>query len=396
MINASSPVDAVPEQGLAGSVGMHILWCDLLRQVGWEMEDNLEAAMRMLSDAADQGRVRSTVISDVRRSLEKARQIGVRSQQIAKIAERGGRGRSERLKLDELVQEALTALGEPLRRSGLSVLRLLPATEVSADRSLVVSLLHGLLAWAMDHADRRLELHIERGELANEAHLVCAIQHRNERVRCSRFGGPAAWGANWHLLRHAAQALGWSMRSGDEGGMTWVRFSFACIDVRESPAIEVVELGTGQAQAGDGPRGGPVRVVASRVEARRAIYEAIEHLGVEVEFADAVSGQADAWGMRRPAAVVLERDTPPAVSGELRRRCASAGVPLIQIDADESTAEIGSPGSVPLARIGTRALGSALPIAVLLALTPSSHEQRPGAIGTPVSRHAPPAGVLHM
>jgi hypothetical protein len=395
MINASSPVNAVPEQGLAGSVGVHILWCDLLRQVGWEMEDNLEAAMRLLSDAAQQGRIRSTVVSDVRRSLEKARQIGVRSQQIAKIAERGGRGRNERLKLDELVQDALAASGDALRRSGVSVLRLLPAIEVSADRALVASLLHGLLAWATDHADQRLELHIERGELADEAHLICTIQHRNDSVRCSRFGGPAAWGANWHLLRHAAQALGWSMRSGDDGGMTWVRFTFACIDVRESPAIEVVELRATAARPGDEP-GATVLVVASCVQARRAIYEAIEHLGVDVEFEDAVAGRASAWLARQPAAVVLERDAPAALENELRRGCAQAGVALILVDAEEQAAEIGARGSTPLARIGARALGSALPIALLLAVSPDSPDSQHGSLGPAVSHHASPARMLHM
>ena len=394
MINASSPVSAVPEQRFAGSVGVHILWCDLLRQVGWEMEDNLEAAMRLLSDAAQQGRIRPTVISDVRRSLEKARQIGVRSQQIAKIAERGGRGRNERLKLDELVLYALASCEEPLRRAGLSVMRLLPAVEVSADRSLVASLLHGLLAWALDHADQRLELHIERSERANEAHLVCAIQHRNERVRCSRFGGPAAWGANWHLLRHAAQALGWGMRSGDDGGMTWVRFSFSCIDVRESPAIEVVELGTARTPAGGACVDGTVLVVASNVEARRAIYEAAETIGVEVEFADAVAGRTGAWLARHPAAVVLERDAPEAVADELRRACAAAVVPLILVDADDQAAEIGTPGSTPLARIGTRALGSALPIALLLAVSPQ--DPPPGHAGAMATHRASARRLMQM
>ncbi|MCM5681514.1 hypothetical protein M8A51_18460 [Schlegelella sp. S2-27] len=396
MINPSSPVQAASEHGLAGSVGAHLLWCDLLRQVGWEMEDNLEAAMRTLSDAALHGRLRSTAISEVRRSLEKARQIGVRSQQIARIAERGTRGRTERMKLDDLVQEVLDGCAEALRANRLSVVRLLPAVEVSADRALVVSLLQGLMAWAVDHAEQRLELHLERGASASEAHLVCAFQHRAEGARCSRFGGPAAWGANWHLLRHAAHALGWGMRSGDDGGMTWVRFGFACIDVRESPAIEVVELRAGKTH--DGRDAGPdsrVLVVATCVAARRTIYESIEHLGVQVEFSDAALEQIVPRLSAAPAAVILERDAPRELVDHLRRVCAASGTALIQIAAEEHAVEIGEPGGSPMARIGMQVLGSALPIALLLALSPASTPAEDHPVRAPAPLRRVPA-CMHM
>lgn len=397
MINPSSSVHAAPEHGLAGSVGAHLLWCDLLRQVGWEMEDNLEAAMRMLSDAALQGRLRSTAVSEMRRSLEKAKQIGVRSQQIARIAERGTRGCIERMKLDDLAQEVLDGCAGALRINRLSVMRLLRPVEISADRALVVSLLHGLVAWAVDHAEQRLELHLERGASASEAHLVCAFQHRAEGGRRSRFGGPAAWGANWHLLRHAAHALGWGMRSGDDGGMTWVRFSFACIDVRESPAIEVVELRAGETR--DGRGAGPdsrVLVVATCVAARRTIYESIEHLGVQVEFADAALEQVVPCLAIGPAAVILERDAPRALVDHLRCVCAASGTALIQIAADEQAMEIGEPGGSAMARIGMQVLGSALPIALLLALSPASNSTEDHPVRATAAPLRVPASMLHM
>src|SRR5258706_2551083 len=205
----------------------HLLWCDLVSQIGAEVELLMRDATELVRRAAA-GRHDPERWSALSRQIARARAVGAATRQIGRLAEGGHRTAPPgRLLLSGLLRQLLAERAAEFQGCGVQVAHLLPVTWVVAERPLVTSLAQSMLSWALEHAESEVTLLLQRDAAAARATLLCRLRHRATSRPCSRFGGPAAWGAHWQLVRQLAQALGWDLRSGDGGPDSWLALEFA-------------------------------------------------------------------------------------------------------------------------------------------------------------------------
>lgn len=231
-----------PARQVASRDGAQLLWCDVLRQVGWETEDALDSALTRLEGALRQGRLKSTDLADVRAVLQRLKEVGSASQQIAGVAEGSLYGLTRRIALPQLIQSLVAERHEDFRQRRTSCIRHLAPVDVVADDNLLRVFLQAVIGWSLERSSGDVELRVEPAEQAGRGRFSCQFKHRNDMRRRSRFGGPANWGASWQLVCQSAQALGWEMRSGDAQNLTWLNVEFECIMSPELPAVEAIEL----------------------------------------------------------------------------------------------------------------------------------------------------------
>jgi hypothetical protein len=230
--------------------GAQLLWCDVLRQVGWETEDALDRALNSLDGALRQGRLKAADLDDIRTVLRRLKGVGSASQQIAGVAEGSLYGLTRCIALAPLVQALVGERAEEFRRRRSSCIRHLRDVSVIADDNLLRVFIQAVIAWSLERSSGDVELSLEPAAQAGRARLLCRFRHRTDMRRRSRFGGPANWGASWQLVLQAAQALGWEMRSGDAERDTWMSVDFDCVGPMTTlPPMEAIELDGAEAAA---------------------------------------------------------------------------------------------------------------------------------------------------
>lgn len=359
---SSSPADRSPTATL--------LWCDLLNQLGWETEQLLGTALESLHALHHEGQPLSPAMLALRRKLEQARQLGMAGRQIARLAERSAPSAppSEVLLSDELSAAVAQRISD-LRARGIGVLRQLPTVTVRADRGMVGVLVRALVAWAVAHAEAEAEIRLDRPEASDaSALLTCRLRHRAEASRPTRFAGPANWGAQWQLVRHAAQALGWEMRCGDDGPMSWLTLSFPCVWGRCEPTMEAIELCSG----GTEPGACRVLLVSPEPGLRDAVSRALQPLDVTLDFADSAH-EAERYCTRPgalPAAMLFDGAAcgEPAAQVRERMRAAGGAPAVIEIAGGDEFDVDPSPGG-RVGRVGRHSLAGGLPAALMLSLS---------------------------
>jgi hypothetical protein len=229
------------EDGAAPVDGATLLWCDVLRQVGWETEDCLDRALRRLDSLAPAGRPQASEMADVRVLLMQLQDLAATSVAVASVAEGSLYGLTRRVALPVVIQDMLAARGADFRRLRRSCIRRLAAIDVIADEALLRQLLTAVILWSLQRTASDVELVLEPAA-DKRGRLLCRFRHRTEMRRHSRFGGPAHWGASWQLVCQAARALGWPLRSGEERDVSWLSLEFDCIASPCLPAMEAKEL----------------------------------------------------------------------------------------------------------------------------------------------------------
>jgi len=223
------------------SVAENLLWCDLVQQVGTEIEASVGAGLVALKSLLTEGKADRRTVSILRDALVRAQRVGLASRQIAWLAGQPAMRGPEPLRFDVLLRNAVAQRSSHSKARAVSLTGLMPGIEVLAEKQLTTMLPQAVLDWALEHADSEIEFMLEQIEgQPGMAAFTCRFRHRSAPHGARRFGGTATWGVNWQLTRHLKQALGWSLRTGEAGPMTWMKLEFPC----KSPqsAIEVIEI----------------------------------------------------------------------------------------------------------------------------------------------------------
>ena len=240
-----------PGTAVANADGAHLLWCDVVAQIGCEMEETVDSVIDQMRAMMSTGRLDRQAMLDLRCSLRRAKQISTNSRYIAHLAGRPSRVVGDAVQLADIVRDVIAEREADIRSHGAVFTRALPGVEIVADRALLVTLIHAVITWALEQASGSVAVCLEPSP--KSARLSCRFRHRVEGPRRSRFGGPATWGSSWHLVRHAAQALHWTMRTGDDDENTWLHLDFPYRPASEPSAFDAIEV------AAAAPAGTPER-----------------------------------------------------------------------------------------------------------------------------------------
>jgi hypothetical protein len=366
---ATSSAAAGPGHAVPCADGAHLLWCDLVAQIGCEMEETVDTVIGQMRALLSAGTLDRQSALDLRLSLRRAKQISTNSRHIAHLAGRTGRAAAEPVAVADVIRDAIADRAADIHACGVSVARSLPGVEATADRALVTTLAHAVITWALEQASGQVTLALEPS--AASARLVCRFRHRRSAGRRSRFGGPATWGSSWHLVRHAAQSLQWTMRTGDDDEHTWLGLEFASRPTRELPPFDAIEVAAApRAQADGVPQRSFVLLVGLPPEMHGEVRDAVRDSGMELAFcagADEARGRMDA---RLPRVVVFGGQCPEADVQRLHADARGRAAPMafIRIEDGTDAFEVSDMARGAVARIGRRGLASSLPVALLLAL----------------------------
>lgn len=353
-------------------------WRALVGEVGAEIAAPLTSALERIVALTTTGRIDRHGLRALRDDVERARQIGIESQQLARLADGHVRQSRERINLADMLAGVLVHRARESQARGLQIRQATSRpVEVLADAPLLFSLLNTLLSWALDCARSTVELSVDVKPWPTEAQLACSFAHIDpDRVDDGAIRERAAAALDsmhWRLLEHTARALGATIERELHGtGVTLaLTFSHTVNDAVEG--MSAIELDDGFAPSMNSKplAGSHVLVVAQRREVRAEVRDALRHMGLIVDFVSSVDEAAAFCRDGLPHVIVVEALLCGERFDELRNEIASE-VPqfvFIQIIEDSRAFEMSGYTTASMARVGRDVIAQSLPSALLFELS---------------------------
>lgn len=356
-------------------------WHQLVTQIGEEIAEPLSAALERVHGLIATGEIDRRSLRLLRDELERARRVGMASQQIVRFACGRVRQSAERLHLTQTLQGVLAHRSRETQSHGIEVRQVLKPVEVIVDPALLFSLLNTLLDWAMTHARGSIELRLDTKSWPVHARLVCRFHHTppDEEGRQAFLNtvapqeGQALDDVNWRLVEQAAETLGLVLERQDGEVTTAVTLEFPRTIHDEVQGLSVSEDNTGFAVSSANSRplaGSHVLVVASRREVRVQVREAIRHMGLVVDFVGSIDEAAAFCREGLPHAIIVESILRGERFNQLREDIAREvpDVVFIEIIEEGGMFEVSGYGHAAMARVGRDAILTSLPSALVFEL----------------------------
>ena len=183
----------------------------LVGVIGSMLSDSLGTMQSVVDEVMANGEVTRAQVARLQQALDTTRGVAMQSQQIARLG--GGRLRQshEKLKLDELLRDALLERNKLFRQRGVELYHGLKQVEVIVDAGLLVCLIDAALEWALDMG-RKLVITLEMKNWPEHGMLLIRA---SDRIAQGKPGGePPDEAGNtlaWYLLVEAANAMGVSV-----------------------------------------------------------------------------------------------------------------------------------------------------------------------------------------
>lgn len=290
----------------------------LIAQLGSEVATALSTALERLASMAPAisaaGVVDLETMRLLREDIDRARQAGIRGQQVVRLCSGQLQLSHERLDLTALLRETLRQRGREIESRGIEVKQMFGAALVQGDATLLFSLLQALLDWAFEHAASRIDLTLEVRNWPAHACLGVAFAHlppdQIDPRALARPGQeePALSTMSWRLVQQTAALLGLQLQRQDAPGHTALHLEFPdTLPPRLEPE------GTTRFEESVVPTLSPpplagrcVLVLTGRREVRNVVREALRPMGLMVDFVGSVEEVEQQCQEAMPHAVVYE------------------------------------------------------------------------------------------
>ena len=353
-------------------------WRALVGEIGAEIAGPLTSALERIVALTASGQIDRHGLRALREEVEKARQVGIESQQLARLASGRVRQSHERVQLAEMLAGVLSHRARETQARGIAV-KLPPAkpAEVLVDAPLLFSLLNTTLDWALDCARSTIELRIDIKTWPAHARLVCHFAHRPVDQLDDGAATPGEVSlldsVHWRLLQQTARALGLPLERTIDAGGTALTLEFPRTVNESMEGVSAVELDDGFAPSINTKplAGSHVLVVAQRRAVRLQVRDALRNMGLIVDFVSSVEEAVTFCREGLPHAIVVESLLCGERFAELRQDIA-AEVPqfvFIELIEDSQAFEMSGFSPAGMARVGRDAIAQSLPSALLFELS---------------------------
>jgi CheY-like chemotaxis protein len=353
-------------------------WHDLVVQVGSEIAAPLTAALERIHVLTATGKIDRAGLRALRDEVEKARQVGMISQQLTRFASGKVRQSHEVLQLEEVFKSVLALRARETQARGIELKPLLKSARVIVDGSLLFSLLNATLDWALANAHAHIDFTIDFKTWPEHARLTCRFAHRpadqpDETV--TAVVQPRLDSLTWRLIEQTAWTMGLVLDRKDSSGITTLVFEFPKTAGEDVEALSAVEVDDASASSGNSKAlaGSHVLVVASRREVRVLIRDALRNMSMLVDFVSSVEEAASFCKEGLPHAIIIESIQKGARFTTFREEIL-AEVPdfvFIEILEQGSMFEMSGTNGATMARIGRDVVTSSLPAALMFELSRS-------------------------
>lgn len=352
-------------------------WQDLLGQLGRELAEPLTAALERVTTLTTTGRIDRAGLRALRDEVDRARQAGIRCQQIARLASGRIRQSHERVHLTNTVQSVLAYRAREMQARGLQLTQSLLPIEIQVDASMLFGLLNALVDWWLDCAQGIVELKVQTRHYPARAQLTSEFRHDHVATPAdaatSDDGQAKVETLNWHLLEQTALAMGLTVERLHDKGRTRLCLEFPGAIQPVLHDSEAVGNDHGFADSVNSKplAGSHVLVVAAQRDIRLEAREAFKSMGLVLDFVSSVREAAQFCQEGLPHAIVFE--------GALR----SAGfdrlvsgirdeVPefvFIELIEEGRSFDISTISATGMARVGRDGIATALPSALVYELS---------------------------
>lgn len=291
-------------------------WRELVGQIGAEVAGPLSSAMERIHVLTGTGRIDRRGLRALRNEVETARQVGLLSQQIARLASGDMTQTLERLQLAQVMKGVLSQRVRDTESSGIQIRQSFQPVDVIVDAPMLFSLLNTLLEWSLANARSYVEFKIDIKTWPARARLTTHFAHRKNQPagELAPTGGLDSLG--WRLLQQTASGMGLPVarQIDDVHAELIIEFPRTIqapvederrIDAESAPA-------PGSASALDThipPKplvGSHVLVAAPRRDLRLQIRESVRHLGLIVDFVGSLAEASDFCRDGLPHALVYD------------------------------------------------------------------------------------------
>lgn len=354
-------------------------WRELVTQIGEEIAGPLTTALERVYALTTTGRIDRKGLRKLREELERARQVGLASQQIARFASGRVRQSHERLNLTQTVQSVLVHRHRETAARGIEVRQVLKPVDVIVDPSLLFSLLNTLLDWALAHARSNIEFKLDQKTWPAHARLACRFRHGLPDQPATGFSDTVTDvmldDISWRLLEHTASVAGVIVERHDSESTTIAAVEFPRTVNEAMKGLQLVELDDGHPSSLNSRplAGSHVLVVASRRDVRAQVREAVRHMGLVLDFVTSVEEAAAFCAAAVPHAVVYEAILRGERFQQLRADILrdAPDVSFIEIVEEGSMFEVAGAGNHTPARVGRDAILGSLSSALVFELSKS-------------------------
>lgn len=347
-------------------------WRALVSQVGHEVAEPLSSALERVIQLTTTGSIDREGLRALRIEIERARRVGMVSQQLARYASRRLRQSHERLDLAQTLQAVLTHRAREVQARGIQVKHSTRPIEVLVDPALLFSLINAVLDWAVELSHGAIDFRVDLKNWPAHGRIGCSFSH--DASRAAREASVLDT-LNWHLIVQIAQTMALPLeRSADTARMLLtLEFPRTVNDALEG--MSALELDHGDASSLNSKplAGSHVLVIAARRDMRVQVREAIANMGLLIDFVASVDEAVDFCSEGWPHAIVFEA----LLRGERLDQLAETiradlpGFSFIEIVEDGDTFEISGFNGMSHARVSRDTLKQSLPSALVFELSRS-------------------------
>ncbi len=351
-------------------------WREVVAGMSAEIAGPLTAALDRVQVLATTGRIDRTGLRALSEEIERARQISISGQQMARLASGKLRQTHERLALTETLKDVLTQRARETRDRNIHIKQVLKPAEVVVDASMLFSLLNGVLSWSLEHACANIEFRIDIKTWPRHARVLSKFALRpadqlddgtEDAVLEAKLDT-----MSWLLMQQTAATMGLNIDRKVKKGEVQLAVEFPRTISDEIEGVTAIELehGFGNSMNTKPLAGSQVLVVASRRDMRVQIRDALRNMGLIVDFVNSVEEGREFCRGGLPHAIIIESVLRGARFNELRADAESGPgeVVFIEIIEEGNTFEISGFGGLSMARVGRDAILSSLPSALMFEL----------------------------
>lgn len=361
-------------------------WGDIVQQLGAEIAGPLSAALERIHTLISTGQIDRQGLRALRDSVAQAREAGMVSQQLARLASGRLRLSRERVPLTQVLRGVLTQRSRETQARGIQIRQLLQPVEVITDASLLFSLLNAVMDWALANTHSSLEMRLDLTPWPTKARLTCRFAHRSLDLGSAPSAAikepPESLNSlHWRLIEQTALTLGALPLREDEAGITMLTLEFPHVagDEHQTPQelpapapAERPDLDDPLPSHNSKPLAGcHLLIVSPRREVRQEIQNAVRHMGLII---DAVASMDEALQFCEeglPHGIAFEQSMRDADFDRLRADITGEvpGFSFIEVmDGDQQT-QLSTATTDHMARISRQNLQDALPSVLLFELS---------------------------
>ncbi len=351
-------------------------WRDVVGEISAEIAGPLTAALDRVQTLVTTGRIDRSSLRALGDEIQRARQVSMSGQQIARLASGRLRQTHERLPLTETLKDVLTQRARETQARGIHIKQVLRPAEVIVDASLLFSLLNTLLSWTMEHARSVIELRVDIKTWPTHARLATKFAYRPVDQHADADDEVALQAVldsmTWRLVQQTAWTMGLPIERKVTGAEVHLTIEFPRTISDQIEGVSAIELDQGFSPSLHAKplSGSQVLVVASRRDVRVQVRDAIRNMGMIVDFVNSVEEARDFCRGGLPHAIIIESVLRGDRFNDLRNEVESDGaeVVFIEIIEEGNTFEISGFGGLSMARVGRDAILTSLPSALMFEL----------------------------